>query len=405
MSTPSTRTADSVFPSRPPASKHHEVFAALLREIQDGRWKQGDRLPSEAQLVERFGHSRITVGRALRDLQSAGVISRRAGSGSFVSRAKETTGLSFGLLIADLGETDIFETICRGMMTSPLAREHALLWGSATSGDSTRVAGSASSRLAARNAPVDPAAELARRSERAWHLCRQYIERRVDGVFFAPVELSPEPDDVNQRIVQALDDAQIPVVLLDRPIEPYPDPGHHDRVGIDNRGAGFVMTHHLLTLGASRVVFVRQPNSAPTVDAREAGYREAMYARHIPFEQVESAHLDPADAVAVRTMLRERAPDAIVCANDRTAGRLMHTLLKLGVKVPEEIRIVGIDDVEYASLLPVPLTTFRQPTIQLGEVALSVMLSRIAQPDLPPRQTRLRCELIVRQSCGAAKAE
>ena len=364
-----------------PVSKHNQVFSTLLREIENGRWKDGERLPSEAQLVERFGHSRITVGRALRDLQAAGVISRRVGSGSFVQRAGSTPRLSFGLLIADLGETDIFEPICRGMMASPLAREHALLWGSAviatTPGDAEQ------------------------RGERAWQLCRQYIERQVDGVFFAPVEMTPASDDVNHRIVRAFDTAGIPVVLLDRTVTPYPDPGHHDLVGIDNRRAGYLMTEHMLTLGAHRVLFVRQPNSAPTVDAREAGYREAMYARRTPFAWLESARLDPEDVAEVKTMLRERAPDGILCANDRTAGRLMHTLRKLGVQVPGDIRIVGIDDVDYASLLPVPLTTLRQPTQQLGEVALSVMLARVAQRDLPPRDTRLRCEIVVRDSCGS----
>ncbi len=84
-------------------------------------------------------------------------------------------------------------------------------------------------------------------------------------------------------------------------------------------------------------------------------------------------------------MLRARTPDAVVCANDRTAGQLLHTLRRLGVSVPEALRLVGIDDVEYAALLPVPLTTLRQPTRALGEVALSVMLARVARPSLPPR--------------------
>jgi DNA-binding LacI/PurR family transcriptional regulator len=380
---------------RLPASKHHQVFATLLREIQDGRWKEGERLPSEAQLVERFGHSRITVGRALRDLQSAGLISRRAGAGSFVSRPREAVRYSFGLLIADLGETDIFEPICRGMMASPLARDHALVWGSA-------------------GIEVTPG-DLEARAERAWRLCRQFVERRVDGIFFAPVEMTPVADDVNHRIVRALDDASIPVVLLDRTITPYPDPGHHDLVGIDNRRAGYVMTEHLLQLGARRVVFVRQPNTAPTVDAREAGYREVMYASHLAhdaslhtshdasFDAMDSVRLDPENRAQVEALLRDRAPDAIVCANDRTAGRLMHTLLRMGVKVPDEIRLVGIDDVDYATLLPVPLTTLHQPTHQLGAVALSVMLARVAQRDLPPRDTRLRCDLVVRDSCGARR--
>jgi len=369
--------AEPVPPSRPTASKHQEVFSTLLREIESGRWKEGERLPSEADFVERFGHSRITIGRALRDLQAAGVISRRAGSGSFVSRTAKGTARSFGLLIADLGETDVYESIVRGMMGSPLARDNALIWGSAPGELS----------------PDDGEA----RSERAWQLCRQYIDRRVDGVFFAPVSMSPVTGDVNHRIVSALDAAGIPVVLLDRPVTPYPDPGTHDLVGIDNRRAGYVMAEHLIACGASRIIFVRQSSNSPTVDARESGYRRAM---RLPFEPVEAVRLDPGNKNAVRAMLRTHAPDGIVCANDRTAGRLMHTLLRAGVRIPSDVAMVGIDDVEYASLLPVPLTTYRQPTRQIGEVALSMMLTRVANRDLPAHDIRLRCELIIRESCS-----
>jgi DNA-binding LacI/PurR family transcriptional regulator len=94
--------------------------------------------------------------------------------------------------------------------------------------------------------------------------------------------------------------------------------------------------------------------------------------------------------------------DAIVCANDRVAARLMRTLLRLNLRVPDDIRLVGIDDVEYASLLPVPLTTLRQPMRQIGDAALTAMLERVARPDLPARDILLRADLVVRESCGAA---
>jgi DNA-binding LacI/PurR family transcriptional regulator len=80
----------------------------------------------------------------------------------------------------------------------------------------------------------------------------------------------------------------------------------------------------------------------------------------------------------------------------------MHTLLALNVAIPGDVRLVGIDDVEYASLLAVPLTTLRQPTSQLGDAALAAMLDRVSRADLPTRDILLHCELIVRGSCGAA---
>ena len=301
---------------------------------------------------------------------------------SIVGRAREPTSsrpapeAPFGLLIPDLGETDIFEPICQGMMASPLAREHALVWGSST--------GSGGSK-----------------EERAWDLCRQYIDRRVSGVFFAPLELTPARDEVNQRITQALDAAHIPIVLLDRTAVPYPGRGHHDIVGIDNRRAGYVVTEHLLRLGARRIAFMGVEHAAATVDAREAGYREALYAWEVPIERALAHRLDPTDASRLRSVMEGQRPDGIVCANDWTAARIMRTLLELGYAVPRDVRLVGIDDLEYASLLPVPLTTLRQPTAQIGAAALAAMLDRIARPDFPTRDILLHGTLVVRKSCGA----
>ncbi|HEX2445866.1 MAG TPA: GntR family transcriptional regulator [Vicinamibacterales bacterium] len=361
-----------------PLPKYRQVYAALRQEIQSGQLKRGARLASEAELVRRFGASRITVGRAVRELQADGLVERHQGSGTYVKRPP--AALSFGLLIPDLGETDIFEPICQGMMSSPLARDHALLWGS--------LSGHAGSK-----------------EERAWHLCRQYIDRHVAGVFFAPLELTPGKDDDNARIVRALEDARIPVVLLDRPALPYPRRGHHDLVGIDNRRAGHIMTEHLLRLGCRQIAFVARAHAAATVDAREAGYREALEASSVPSDRHLARRLDPDNVEDVRALMTSTRAEAIVCANDRTAGSLMHSLLRLRYSVPGDVRIVGIDDLELARLLPVPLTTLRQPTYDIGQAAIAAMLDRVRRTDLPARDILLQCDLVVRQSCGAQRAD
>jgi DNA-binding LacI/PurR family transcriptional regulator len=355
--------------------KYQQVYSALRLDIQSGRLKHGDRVPSEAELVKQFGASRITIGRAVRELQAAGLVERRAGSGTYVKAPGASGALSFGLLIPDLGETEIFEPICQGMMASPLSRAHALLWGSPNGGGTSK-------------------------EERAWQLCRHYIDRRVAGVFFAPLELTAGKDDVNARIARALDEARIPVVLLDRTVAPYPRRGHHDLVGIDNRRAGYVVTEHLLRLGARRIAFVALAHAAATVDAREAGYREALYTWDALVDRAMVRRLDPEDTNAVRELMEATRPEAIVCANDRTAARLMHSLLRLDYAIPRDVRLVAIDDLEYARLLPVPLTTLRQPTRQIGDAALGAMLDRVARLELPARDIFLHCELVVRQSCG-----
>src|SRR5437764_11810740 len=118
-------------PKEKVTSKHQEICQTLKGAIASGQYKAGQRLPSEADLGKTFGASRITVNRALRELQLAGIIDRRAGSGSYV-RAQAERSYTFGLLIPDLGQTEIFEPICRGMaLAEETEHSHALLWSKA----------------------------------------------------------------------------------------------------------------------------------------------------------------------------------------------------------------------------------------------------------------------------------
>ena len=361
--------------------KYQQVLDLLQQEILSGKYASGARLPSEAALVQRFGTSRITVGRAVRELHQKGLVDRRAGSGTFVRAARASGGnLLFGLLIPDLGETEIFEPICQGMAAAPQAKEHALLWGSN--------AGNSGSKEA-----------------QGWQLCQQYLSRGVSGVFFAPFEHTETSAAANRKILDAFDAAGIPVVLLDRDILPYPQRSRHDLIGIDNRRAGYHVTQHLLEkCGCRRIAFLAYPYTAATVDGRIAGYREALFTAGAPMEPELVQRLDPTDAEAVGRFMKTQRPEAVVCANDRTAGRLMRTLTALGQRVPQDVCIAGIDDVEYASLLPVPLTTIHQPCREIGIAAMAAMSERVAHPELPARSILLDVHLVVRESCGKPTA-
>jgi DNA-binding LacI/PurR family transcriptional regulator len=127
----------------------------------------------------------------------------------------------------------------------------------------------------------------------------------------------------------------------------------------------------------------------------------AMFTHELESASIQARYLNPEDRAAVTTVVQDLNPEAFVCANDRTAGHLMHTLIASGYGIPQQFRLVGIDDVRYASLLPVPLTTVHQPCHEIGEVAIAAMIERIARPQLPPREILLDCELVVRKSCGA----
>jgi DNA-binding LacI/PurR family transcriptional regulator len=240
--------------------------------------------------------------------------------------------------------------------------------------------------------------------QQASQACRQLVSQKVSGVFFAPLELTKTKDAINRAIADAFDKAGVPIVLLDRDLVAYPDRSRYDLVGIDNRRAGYVITTHLLHAGCRRIVFVGRPGSAPTVDARIAGFREAIAAAadHV---QSHILRIEPEDKARLRAALDEVRPDGFVCANDFTAAHLLKTLTELGVAVPDDARMAGIDDVKYASLLSVPLTTIHQPCADMGAVAISAMLDRLRNPNLPTRDILLNFRLVVRDSCGSRKTE
>jgi GntR family transcriptional regulator, arabinose operon transcriptional repressor len=360
--------------------KYQQVVEVVKNEILSGRYQPGQKLPSEAALVKRFGASRITVGRALRELRQAGLIQSRAGSGSFVGPAVSgEDGLLFGLLIPNLGDTEIFGPITQGMSQAPQARTNALLWGN-----------------------IAPEPET--KDEQTWQLCQQYIAKKVAGVFFAPLERTAASDQTNHLVLSALERAGMPVVLLDRCILPYPRRSRHDLIGIDHRRAGYMITEHLLKLGCQRIAFVGYANSASTVTARIGGYRDALFIAGISVTRDMVQNFDSDQVNEVRMFMENLKPDGIVCANDRTAGHLMQSLIQLNYRIPQDVRIVGIDDVEYASLLPVPLTTVHQPCKEIGEAAVAAMLERVAAPGMPIRDILLDCNLVVRDSCGALLA-
>lgn len=357
---------------------HRAIYEELLREIRNGQYQPGDRLPSEAVLCERFDASRITVAKAVQGLQRDGLVVRRPGSGTYIQRPQEQARRQFGLLIPELGSTEIFEPICQGIMRSQMAKTHALIWGHSSEDEDGR----------------DQAAEA---------LCRQFIQQRVDGVFFAPLEYIEGENLVNHRIVTSLQRANIPIVLLDRCYEVYPRRSNVDLVGIDNHRAGLILTQHLLGQGARRIIFVARKRSASTMVERVAGYTFGLHESGSGYRG-RVLFGDVTDQAFVREMMVSETPDGIVCGNDLTAARLMRTLIEMGIRIPEQVRLVGFDDVSYAKFLPVPLTTIHQNCGELGESAMMLMLDRLRNPERPAVDVRVRFELVVRESCGVDRA-
>ena len=361
--------------------RHQEISSELLSEILAGKYDHALRLPSESQLVKRFSVSRPTVARALSDLKVKGILERRAGSGTYLCKDRNTNRAvrQFGLIVPGLGKVEIFDVICGELAGLARVNEFGMHWGGSTR----------------------PQTDATMSIDEAEGLCTRYIETGVTGVFFAPFEHTTHNEAANRRITERLSDAGIPVVLLDRDIHPFPQRSNFDLVGIDNFAGGYLLADHLIKLGSRRLAFVTRPFPASTVDARKAGAIAAMLAHNIQTPP-NFLHIgDPSDVKFVRNLTAARQHDAVICANDHTAAQLLQTLARLDIKTPKNLRVVGFDDVRFATLLAVPLTTIQQPCRDIALTAFNAMRERTVTPTIPARSLLLRPHLVVRESCGA----
>jgi len=319
------------------------------------------------------------VSRVLNRLRDSGQLRRVVGAGTFLADGRikpPATHKTFGLFVPGLGLGEIFEPICARIADLSHEYNFNLIWGSI---------------------PHDDGIYL---EERLNQTASRFIEHGVDGVFFQPVERESSLENMNKQIVAMFKEAAIPLVMLDSDFLPYPERSAYDLVGIDNVQASFLLCDHFLTSSAERVDFLWQPNTANTYTLRLIGYREALFRVGISPSKDFEHEGDPRDASFVRGVVEGGARN-IICVNDETAVLLIRTLESLGFDVPGDLRIAGFDDLKYARLAHVPLTTMHQPCREIGELALSAMISRVENPTLPPRTITAMATLIARESTAA----
>jgi DNA-binding LacI/PurR family transcriptional regulator len=170
----------------------------------------------------------------------------------------------------------------------------------------------------------------------------------------------------------------------------------------DNRAGAQAAIRHLLDLGHRRIAYVTGRNEISTVVERLAGYHDAL-AEHgvVPNPGLVSrVEIEPeAAAEATRRLLdREPRPTAIFSYNDLMAVGALVAIREAGLRVPEDVSLVGHDDILYAPYLQVPLTTVAQPTREMGETAARLLVDRLRGDERPPRTIVLSSRLVVRAS-------
>ncbi len=234
-------------------------------------------------------------------------------------------------------------------------------------------------------------------TEREESSIRRLLSRRVSGLFVSPVyRMAPEA-----RVYQEILDSKIPTVVLGHTA---PFCQQFVNVETDDLLASYALTQHLIKLGHKRIAFFAGPAATPWTQERFEGYRRALreYGLDVDDKLVFEAGrtIDDGAKAALQMINETTGVTAVQAINDMVAVGCMKILSEQGVKVPEQVSVVGFGNILLSEHCRVPLTTVRQPKFTLGTAAVDAMVKLLAGERPEPR--RLPAELVIRASAAAA---
>ena len=382
-------------PSDYPASV--QIAEVLREKISRGDYRAGAWMPTERDLAAELAVSRPVVREALAQLADLGLVERKPGCRP---RVRPLPGVSGTHAPGRNGARTARRAIAAVIPQHPgYVSAHAILRGITSvlaqqpdPHDLTICDTHPSTASAPASAGPAIEREVLERLEREeisgiilWHLCGRET----------------------QPILNRLVEARTPIVFVDR----YPAPLCCDYIGVDNEGGVAACVGHLAQLGHSRIAFVKNTEDVTSVHEREAGYRAGLIEHGLEFDPSlvyatpEELGTDLAGAADYLASLRPQ-PTAAVVMNDLHAFELMRELQARGIRIPEDMSVVGFDDIESYSPHPAMLTTVHQPFYQMGRRAARLLQQRIEQgasaERLPRQHILLPTRLVVRSTSGPA---
>jgi len=234
--------------------------------------------------------------------------------------------------------------------------------------------------------------------EREEHCVRRLLSRRVDGLFISPVYRF----EAEARIYQEILARKTPVVLLG---PPAPFCKNFPSVEVEELIASQNATQHLLKLGHKRIAYFTGPATAPWAHERFNGYRRALREAGLEVDDKlvfqSGSTIEDGTSAALQMLNESCNATAVQAVNDLVAIGCANALLSQGLKIPEDISVVGYGNILTAENFRVPLTTVRQPKFRLGMAAVEMMMGLVRGEKVQPR--RLTAELIERKSAAPPK--
>ena len=237
-------------------------------------------------------------------------------------------------------------------------------------------------------------------AEREEQIIRRMLSRRVDGLFLTPVyRLEPDAPVYDELLRQS-----IPTVLL----------GHRApfcqkfvNVETDDLSASQSGARHLIQLGHRRIAFFTGPTAAPSSQERLEGYRRALREADIPWDDrlifQAGSTIDEGEKAALQMLDERPGVTAVQTVNDPVAIGASTVFLQQGLRIPQDLSILGFGNVLVSEHFRVPLTTVRQPKLRLGACAMDLMIKLLRNEK--PESQRLPAEIVVRESTAAPPQE
>ncbi|MBR4260119.1 MAG: substrate-binding domain-containing protein [Kiritimatiellae bacterium] len=352
-------------------SKYKAIFNTLCDEIMAGRYRRPMSFPSVARIVRRFGVAHLTAVKVLDELKRRGLVKTRQGAGTYVSSSATK---AFGLIVPAWPKGEFFPVICQAISSFCQTKGRPLLFADTSFISATDMA----TRLSG--------------------VARSFVEQRVSGVFYHPIDFRDAANSLNRRVTDVFQAADIPLVLIDCDMEDPPATGGFDVIGIDNMAAGWRLGDHVLSLGARRILFVSMfQEFSSNVQLRCVGVRNAVSAQS---KATFLGSISFGDGAKFSACVRRQHPDAIICSSDTVAVLVLKRLANLNIRVPEDVMVAGVNDLPFATMTMPTLTTIHQPCFDIARTAFAALESRLENPDEPPRRIFLPAPLVIRESTG-----
>jgi len=218
------------------------------------------------------------------------------------------------------------------------------------------------------------------------------LSRRVEAIVLAP---SSDPS----RALRHARLQNVPVVLIDRLMK-----ANLDQIGSENLEPTAELVDHLVSIGHRRIAMISGRAGLSTTEERVAGYRLGLQRNRIRANADYLVTGDSRDDAAQQALLRllalPKPPTALVVGNNRMTIGVMRGARQIGARIPDDLALVAFDDFEWADLFHPRLTAIAQPTQKMGEQALQLVMSRLADPTMPARRIVMHPTFMHRESCG-----